>query len=106
MGHPPTNKHTLDRIDNSVGYFPGNCRWATRKEQTLNRNKTIFVNVHGERLCLKDAAIKLGAKHKTVSNRYQMGWPIGECLCPVNLGRNKTVASVGWDPIELKFIEP
>jgi hypothetical protein len=28
---------TIDRIDNSKGYMPDNVRWATRKQQVMNR---------------------------------------------------------------------
>jgi hypothetical protein len=39
MGTKPTS-YTLDRIDNGSGYYKDNCRWASRKEQALNRKRT------------------------------------------------------------------
>lgn len=38
MGDRPGEEYTLDRINNDEGYAPQNCRWATRKVQSRNRD--------------------------------------------------------------------
>lgn len=39
VGERPSKFHSIDRIDGTKGYEPGNLRWATKKIQQVNRLK-------------------------------------------------------------------
>jgi hypothetical protein len=40
IGHKPSPKHSIERINNDKGYEPGNCKWATMSDQVRNRRVT------------------------------------------------------------------
>jgi Tfp pilus assembly protein PilX len=37
LGEKPSKSHSLDRIDNGMGYFFGNVRWSDASAQTVNQ---------------------------------------------------------------------
>lgn len=61
---------TIDRIDNSKGYFKENCRWASAKEQANNRNNTIRITYNGISLTLGEWSKKIGIKYGSLRYRY------------------------------------
>jgi hypothetical protein len=73
MGERPSRAHSLDRIDNSKGYWKDNCRWVTQAVQSGNRRNNIVVELDGQRICLKDACRKVGMHYLTVYSRMLRG---------------------------------
>jgi hypothetical protein len=68
MGDPP-DKYTIERIDNNLGYSPENCKWATRKEQGLNKRNNHYLTYKGETLTIGEWATKLGINISTLRDR-------------------------------------
>lgn len=72
MGYAPGEKYTVDRIDNSKGYEPGNLRWATRLEQANNTTRNIYITLWGEKYTVADA-LRIFNIPRYMFNYYALG---------------------------------
>lgn len=80
MGTKPTSRHTIERIDNSKGYSPTNCRWATRSEQNRNYSLNRIIEFDGKRMCVTDWAELINIPRHRIFQRLQKGWDIEKSL--------------------------
>ncbi len=76
MGEQPEGKW-IDRIDNSKGYSPDNCRWVTPKESAQNRSKG---GPKPDPKSLAQQAKASGLAYHVVYQRVQHGWDIAKAL--------------------------
>ena len=71
---------TIDRIDNSKGYGPDNCRWITNAEQQANRTNNVMFDYHGETLCLRQICQREHANYRLAHQRYRTAVKKGEIV--------------------------
>jgi hypothetical protein len=73
MGATYVHGLDLDRENNNGNYTPKNCRWTTRRINTRNRRKSVYVESPWGRINLAEAVEKSGIGHTTLLYRLSRG---------------------------------
>lgn len=80
MGDPPTERHTIDRIDSEKGYYRENCRWATYIEQNNNLSNNHKISFQGKTMSVCRWQADRGFSQNSLHSRLVRGWPVAEAL--------------------------
>lgn len=73
MGERPPGC-SIDRINNSGNYEPGNCRWSTRREQCRNKRSNKLITHCGVTKCLADWLDDFKLNRNIYEGRIRRGW--------------------------------
>lgn len=80
MGYRPDGR-SIERRNNNGDYKPSNCYWGTKREQSLNTRRTLWLTYNGVTQPASEWATQLGINRSTLYKRLnRSGWTVEEAL--------------------------
>lgn len=83
VGRRPSSDHSLDRIENSKGYEPGNVKWATRIEQQNNTRQNVKVHTDDGIFNMREYCRRFGISYGTMKSRRYRARKAGKVITKV-----------------------
>jgi hypothetical protein len=80
VGHRPHQDYSIGRIENNLGYEPGNCRWMAPEEQVNNTSYSRHITIANETRTITQWCRHLNIDVRTVNSRIHRGWSPEEAI--------------------------
>ena len=81
VGPRPSEKHTIERLDNNVGYEPGNVIWANRYVQGSNKRNNRRLEFRGQSRTIAEWGRIVGIDRRQIATRIdRLGWSVEKAL--------------------------